>query len=230
MNKESSGISSGKAAVIAAIGLLIMAIAAPIANFVILNDLVVPDNAAKTFDNITASEGAFRIAICLFFLVAVLDVIVAWALFIFLKPVSQTLSTLAAWFRIIYATILLAALFYLLQVLLLLNRADISSFETDQLHMNVLFSVNSFSLAWESGLIIFGFHLFLIGYLMVRAGYMKKILGILLIIASLGYLTDGFGEFLSAGYDLNIAVYTFFGEVVLIFWLLISGRKHKETV
>ena len=39
-------------------------------------------------------------------------------------------------------------------------------------------------------------------------------------VASAGYLIDSFGGFLSAGYDANIALFTFFGEALLMGWLL----------
>ncbi|MEJ2628273.1 MAG: DUF4386 domain-containing protein, partial [bacterium] len=161
---------------------------------------------------------------------AILDIIVAWALFIFLKPVNKSLSLLTAWFRVVYAALLVAALFYLVNVLQLLKGAEyLSSFNASQLQTQVMLSVKSFTNTWEFGLIIFGFHLVLLGYLMFKAGYMRKILGILLLVASLGYLIDGFGKILSSDYNINIAVFTFMGEVVLIFWLLIRGRKVKEA-
>lgn len=230
MKEVSSKISLSRAAIFAAISLIIMAIIAPIANFSILNGLVVPDDAVKTFSNITASEGSLRIAIFLLYIVAILDIIVAWALFIFLKPISKSLSLLTAWFRVVYAALLVAALFYLINVLQLLNGAEyLSSFDASQLQTHVMFSVKSFTITWEFGLIIFGFHLVLLGYLMFKAGYMRKILGILLLVASLGYLIDGFGKILSSDYNINVATFTFIGEIVLIFWLLISGRKVKEA-
>lgn len=55
------------------------------------------------------------------------------------------------------------------------------------------------------------------------------ILGILVLIAGLGYMTVGIGKVLSFNYTMTISAYTFVGEVVLIFWLLIAGRKIKET-
>ncbi|MEZ0074172.1 hypothetical protein ABH927_003528 [Planotetraspora sp. GP83] len=54
---------------------------------------------------------------------------------------------------------------------------------------------------------------------------MPRVLGILLVVAGLGYLADGIGAVLVSGYSLDIALFTFAGEVVLIFWLLISGRR-----
>lgn len=222
-------ISLSNSAIIAGIGLILMTILAPIANFSIIQRLIVPDDAAKTVNNIIASEGLFRLGICFLLINAVLDIIVAWALYVFLKPINKSLSLLTAWFRIVYATILVVILMYLINVLQLVNGADyLTAFETNQLQALVLLSLKNFTLGWGFGLIIFGFHLLLLGYLMLKAGYMHRILGILLIIASLGYFIDGFGNLLSSNYNISIGVFTFIGEVILIFWLLIMGRKIKE--
>ena len=223
-------ISISKSAIIAGIGLILMAILAPIANFSIIQGLIVPDDAAKTVSNIVASEELFRLGICFFLIVAVLDIIVAWALYVFLKPINKSLSLLTAWFRIVYATMLGVVLIYLINVLQLVNGAEyLTAFEPNQIQTLVMLSVRNFTLGWEFSLIVFGFHLLLLGYLVLKAGYMRKILGILIILAALGYLIDGFGKLLSTDYNISISMYTFIGEVILIFWLLIIGRKIKET-
>ncbi len=223
-------ISLKNSAIIAGIGLLIIAIIAPIANFAIIQRLIDPNDVAKTVSNITESNGIFRLGISLFMIVALLDILVAWALYIFLKPVNKSLSLLTAWLRIVYATILVVVLINLLNVLQLLNGADyLSVFSTNQLQTQVMLSLNIFTHGFGFGLIIFGFHLLLLGYMIYKAGYMRKILGILIILAALGYLIDGFGNLLSIDYNITISMYTFIGEVILIFWLLIIGRKIKET-
>lgn len=223
-------ISLKKSAIIAGICLLLMAIIAPIANFAIIQRLIDPNDVAKTVSNITESNGIFRLGIGLFMIVALLDILVAWALYIFLKPVNKSLSLLTAWLRIVYATILLVVLINLINVLQLLNGADyLSVFSTNQLQTQVMLSLNIFTHGFEFGLIIFGFHLLLLGYLIFKAGYMRKILGILILLAALGYLIDGFGNLLSTDYNISISMYTFIGEVILIFWLLIIGRKINET-
>ncbi len=43
------------------------------------------------------------------------------------------------------------------------------------------------------------------------------------MIGCLGYLVDSFGAFLLPGYAVNIAVFTFWGEVLLPLWLVIKG-------
>jgi hypothetical protein len=54
---------------------------------------------------------------------------------------------------------------------------------------------------------------------------MAKIFGILLVVAGLGYLVDGFGTVLVPNYSINIAQFTFVGEAALMFWLLIKGAR-----
>ena len=48
-------------------------------------------------------------------------------------------------------------------------------------------------------------------------------------ILGLGYAVDSFGVVLFAGYALEVATFTFVGEVVLIFWLLLRGRRITST-
>jgi hypothetical protein len=219
-------ISIRKSALVAGFGLLLMAILAPIANFGVFETLIVPGDATATADNIMASPGLFRTGIFVFLIVAILDVVVAWALYILLKPVNKSLSLLAAWLRVVYAAIFVSALSQPLIVLQLLNGSEyLKAFETNQLHVQVLLSLNAFIDEWNMGLVIFGLHLLVLGYLAFKSGYIPKILGILVIIAGLGYLIDNLGKLLSPNYNVTIAMFTFIGEVLLIFWLLWKGIK-----
>jgi hypothetical protein len=230
MTNRITDISLRQAAIVAGIGLLLMAILAPFAEFFVRQGLIVPGDAATTAKSIMADELLFRIAICVYLIVAILDVVVAWALYVFLKPVNKSLSLLAAWFRVVYAGILAIVLVNFVIALQLLSGADyLSAFEIDQVHAQAMLFLNAFSDGWNIGLAIFGLHLLILGYLVFKlSGYMPKILGVLLIIASLGYLVDSFGKLLLPNYDANIAMFTFVGEVLLIFWLLFKGAKIPE--
>jgi hypothetical protein len=118
---RSTDISLRTAAVVAGLGLLMMAILAAFANFSVFQNLVVPGDAKTTADNIMASGGLFRIGICSFLVVAILDIVVAWALYVLLKPVNKSISLLAAWFRVVYAAIFAIALNNLFSALQLLT-------------------------------------------------------------------------------------------------------------
>ena len=228
---RSSDISLRKVAIIAGVGLLIMTITAVFANFAVLESLIVQGDAIATTNNIIASEGQFRLGIVSFLIVLILDVVVAWALYIFLQPVDKNLSLLTAWFRLIYTAIFGVSLLNLVNVLQLLGGADfLKAIETNQLHAQVMLSIRAFNDGWDIGFVFFGLHLTLLGYLVFKSGYIPKFLGILLVIAGLGYLIDSFGTFLSPNYSVEIAIFTFIGELLLMFWLLLKGRRVQQLL
>jgi hypothetical protein len=119
-------------------------------------------------------------------------------------------------------------LFTAVPALLLLGGAGyLAAFEPDQLNALVLFfmDLNAFVIIiWG---LLFGFHLLLLGYLVYRSGFWPRILGILLIIASLGYLAQSYGHILAPQYDdllsTIVLVVAIPGELVFTLWLLIKG-------
>ncbi|HKK41901.1 MAG TPA: DUF4386 domain-containing protein [Bacteroidales bacterium] len=223
-------ISLRSAAIITGIALIFMALLAPVANFSILQKLFIPGDAQATMSNILNSPGSFRAATVLFLIVAVLDIIVAWGLYVLFKPVNHSLSLLTAWIRVVYATMLGVVITSLVYVIQITGGGGPAEFQdTGTFEVVIMQSLMKFNYGWEFSLIIFGFHLLLLGFLAYKAGYMKRILGILLLIAALGYLIDGFGRILTVDYGKGIGVYTFLGEIVLIFWLLIAGGRDKAT-
>lgn len=231
MTNRITDISLRQAAIVAGVGLLLMAILAPFAEFSVRQSLIVPGDAATTANNLMANELLVRISIGIYLLVAILDVIVAWGLYVFLKPVNKGLSLLAAWFRVVYAAVLAIVLVNFVMALHLLSGADyLSVFESKQLYAQVMLFLNAFGEGWSMGLAIFGLHLLALGYLVLKlSGVMPKILGVLVMIAGLGYLIDSLSKLLFPAYDTNIAVFTFIGEVLLIFWLFFKGARISET-
>jgi hypothetical protein len=157
------------------------------------------------------------------------DILAAWALYILLKPVNANLSILTASFRIVYAVIAIVALIHLVTVLKILNNPDyLKTFQSNQLTMQINLSLNAFKNGWDFGIVFFGIHLEILGYLVFRSKYIPKIMGILLIIAGLGYLTNALKPFLFPDISLDFAKFTFYGELIFMLWLLIKGSRMKE--
>jgi hypothetical protein len=230
MNSEKTtrfaNMSLRQVALITGFALLLMSILAPVGYFAILQNLIVPGDAAATVANIVASEGLFRIGICCLLVNAVLDLVVAWSLNILLEPVNKRLSLLSAWFRVAYTVILVVALSNLVVALQLPSGAEYpAAFEPNQLNAQVMRLINTFNDVWNLGYVFFGLHLILLGYLIFKSGYLPKFLGILVAIAGFGYLVDAFGIVLFSNYSMNIATYTFIGEILLFIWLLWKGFR-----
>ena len=218
---------------IAGVGYLIIFITGIFANFFVLQQLTVPGDAAATANNISNSGFLFRTGILGFIIMVVFDVILAWALYLLLSPVNRQLSLLAAWLRLVNATIFGVALFQLFGILKISSGADyLQAADAGQLDTQVMLHLDAFNHTWLIGLVFFGIHLSILGYLIFKSGYMPRILGLLLIVASAGYLTDSFANFLMPNYNDYKEVFSMavilpgvIGELMLTLWLLSKGVK-----
>ncbi len=220
--------SKRKFALVAAIGLLLMAILAPFAQFGVLASLVVPTDAAATTNNIVASIGLFGAAVAAFSVVAILDVAVALGMYVLLRPVNERAALVVTWLRVVYAVAFAYVLLNLLDVAQLLNGASAAALLSDQIHTQVATSVTAFRHGWDLALAIFGLHLVGLGGLLFRSADFPRILGGLVVLAGAGYLADSFGRILVPGYTLTISTFTFVGEVLPIVWLFklaITGSR-----
>jgi hypothetical protein len=59
------------------------------------------------------------------------------------------------------------------------------------------------------------------GYLVFKSGFLPRIIGILVIIAGIGWVVQSFATFLD--YNLSTISITSWGELTLPLWLLIKG-------
>lgn len=140
---------------------------------------------------------------------------VAVALLILFEGVNRLLSTLTAWFRVAYAAVFLVAICQLLVALPLLDENPAAA----------MGAIDAFDTIWHVSLVLFAVHLLLLGYVAYRSGFVPRILGVLLVIAGLGYLADSVAGVLVANSTVDIARFTFVGEVALIIWLLVRGHR-----
>lgn len=227
-------ISLRKAAIVAGLGIVALAILGGFAYGFVFQSLVVSGDATATANNIKTNETLFHIGIFAWLLNFIVDVVVAWALYILLKPVNKSLSLLTAWLRVVYSAIFGAALLNFVIVLILLSGVDyLTVFGTDQLYALALLFLNAFDGIFSIGLVVFGLHLFALGYLVFKSGYIPKILGVLLFLASLGYLITSLASVFLSNYE-NYKTITesifivpmIIGELGLGLWLLIKGGKN----
>ena len=186
--------------------------------------LVVPGDAAATASNIMASESLFRLGIVSALLVQVVNIFVVLALYRLLKPVNKNMALLMVIFILLGAPIAMLNELNQFAALLLLHGTDtLTGFTAGQTQALVPLMLNLHGLGISIAGIFWGLWLFPMGYLVFKSGFLPKILGILLIIGCFGYLVDSFAAFLFPSFGVNIAIFTFWGEVLFPLWLLIKG-------
>ncbi|GAB3136057.1 hypothetical protein GCM10027057_12770 [Marisediminicola antarctica] len=180
--------------------------------------LIVPGDAVQSAQNISGAPLLFFSGVASFAVVAFLDIVVAGALYTLFKPVNRRLSAAAAWMRTVYAVLLLVAISRLV--------VGFSMIGDPETALPVL---ESFTTIWVISLGLFGASLLLVGYLAFRSGFIAKVFGILLAIAGAGYLADAVGMAVVPDFTAVFAQFLFVGEVAIIFWLLIRGRRRAAN-
>jgi hypothetical protein len=207
------------------VALLVLAALSAIAALVVVDGLVTTGAAAQPATDIRASEGTFRLAVAGLYVVVVLDIIAAWALFQFFTPVNDWLARLAAWLRVGFAVVFLVAISQLAAVPGMLSDAGYrDAFGNKKLQAQAMVKLEAFDHTWMAAMLLFGAHLALLGYLAYRSGYVPRLIGVLLVISGVGYAFDTFSSVLSTD-PMVISTVTFLGEFVLAVWLVVRGGR-----
>jgi hypothetical protein len=224
-----TGITLRQAALIAGFAYLLSPVT--YAEYTLMPKLVISGNIDQTVQNLSAHGNLFFAGILCYLITFLEDIVIAWALYILLSPVNRALSLLTAWFRLMYTAVALAGLLHLVTAYNLVNTpVYLKLFGFGPLHAQVQLSLGSYRDDWSFSLIIFGVHLVLLGYLIFRSTYIPKIIGILLVIDGLGWVINSLQSYLYPNANLGFIFITFFGEVVLMLWLLIGGWMMKADV
>lgn len=194
------------------------------ANFAVRMRLIVPDDATSTSENLARSETAVRFAVAAFIVVFLLDVIIAWALYVLFRPFGARAALHASWFRLVYTIFLGVASVFLFLALRLATSTYGDGVQVDQA---VMLALDAFEYAWLIGLAAFGLHLMLVGHIMIKSRAAPALLGWILAVAGTAYLADTFAHVLLAGYQsvaglflILVAVPSVVGELAFTLWLL----------
>lgn len=213
---------------IAGVLYLIITVAAVFAHFYVPGELIVAGDAAATAANIMASESLFRIgAIGSELIILLSEVLLSVVLYLLFRPVSKTLSLLAAISRLIMTTIHGLNLLNYYFVLQLLSGGDyLTVFSPEQVNALVTLFLSAHSYGFTIGIAFLVPHVFILGYLIIKSGYFPKVLGYLFIAAGIGYLVDTIGWLLVPGYTTTpdlIAMVIAVAELAFPIWLLVKG-------
>ena len=196
-----------------------------------LRGLVVDGDAAATANNILAHESLFRLGLATGLISTAFYVAVTALFYDLFKTVSRSLSLLAAFFSLVGCAILaFASLFQLAPLVVLGGSQYLSVFKVEQLRALALMFLELNTQANNICVAFFGVYCLLIGYLIFKSFFLPRILGVLMALAGLGWLT-----FLSPPLANHLSPYNlvlgFLAELALMLWLLVRGvnvQRWKE--
>jgi hypothetical protein len=211
---------------------LMEAVTAAFGQVIIPGKLVVAGNAAATAANILGHEQLFWLG----FVLSLIGVAfhIAWALLMYelLKPVNRSLSLLAAFFVLVSCAMqALTSLLYLAPFLILQGGSSMSAFTAEQLQALALMFLKLNQYAFNIDLVFFGLWCVLTGYLIFRSTFLPRILGVLLAIDGLGFVTYLYPPLAYHLFIPYLAAASALGEIPLELWLIVMGvnvQRWKE--
>ncbi|MBT3208422.1 MAG: DUF4386 domain-containing protein [Bacteroidetes bacterium] len=214
MNKRKVAITTGWS-------LILMAIIAMFSVGYAFSEFYQADQIEFLNDNILKNLGLYRSMLWGILIIIILDLLVSFTLYEYFKDDNRKMSLASGILRLAYTFIFGIATFFLtknLNVTELTNQTISTNFQL-------------FQSIWNGGLIVFGFHIILIGILMKLHSRIPKILWYLALIAGVSYVIIHFFKLISPDSEfvntLNmiLALPMAIGELGLAIWLLVKGGR-----
>lgn len=211
---------------------LIIIVTGILGELLIRNKMIVSGDAGTTANNIMASGSLWRIGVANDILMHVCDVGLMLIFYILLKPVNKYLAMLTVLFTLVQTAVLVATKLNLIAALFPLDNAEyLKAFDARQLQTLTYLAIRADGYGFAIGLIFFGFACLVLGYLIFRSEYFPKLLGVMMQIAGVCYLTNSFALILAPSFGDKlfpwIHIPSFIAELSLCLWLLIKGVRDQ---
>jgi hypothetical protein len=192
--------------------------------------LFVRGNATVTADHIRASESLLRVGITSELVHQIIFVFLVLALYRLFKTVNETHARqMVILGALVSVPIVFLNVLNEIAALILVSGADfLTVFDKRQLDALAMLFVRLHGQGINVVSIFWGLWLFPLGMLVIRSGFLPQVLGVLLLIAGLGYLSSSFTTLLLPQYEDSVeslAGILEYGEMPIIFWLLIVGAR-----
>lgn len=197
---------------------------------------IIHGNAAATAANILGREPMYRLGVTANLVAAVCYLVATVFVYELLKPVDRRLSLLAAFFSVTASAVAVANLLFHFAPLIVLGGAEyLNVFTVEQLQAMALTLLRMRDPGFYLSHILYGLHCLLVGTLILRSTFINGVIGVLMTVAGLGWITMGLSNLVVPGFGRTLMPFIMMpgvvGELSLTFWLLIAGvnvQRWKE--
>jgi hypothetical protein len=190
--------------------------------------LVVDGDAAATATNILTHRGLFQLGFAVYMIEMACQIAITALFYELFKPAGRSVSLLAAFLGLAGCVIKTFSRVFFIAPLFVLGGAHyLSVFSTEQLQALALLLLKVNDRGAALALVFFGFYALLTGYLIIRSTFLPRILGVVSVVAGLGWLSF---LYLPLGYSLfpYVAAFGLLGAAALIVWLLVFGVNEQR--
>jgi hypothetical protein len=185
--------------------------------------------AAQVYQAMMTNEGSFRLALVVALTSGFLFLMVAWGLYVLLRPVNRNLALLFLLLNAVGVAIQGASMLSLISALMQGDAASqMQAYSAAQLEGLAYLSINVYKAGFVTAQLFFATWLFPLGYLVYRSGFLPRFLGILLVLDGIAVLIWFLQALLLPDYPAirypGLAL-SFVAELGLALWLLVKGVK-----
>jgi len=213
---------------------LLMGLPAVFSLLYIPSALIVPGDPRATANKILASETLFRLGIVSELVFATVFIFVVRALYRLLSEVNRIQASLMMILALVSIPIWFVNVLNEIAALTLMRGAGfLSGFEKGQLDALAMLFLDLHRDGFALAHIFSGLWLFPFGVLVMQSGFIPRVLGLLLMVAGLGYLAISLASLLLPAYASvvsRVATLLTAGEFPIMPWLLIKGVTDRSLV
>jgi hypothetical protein len=212
-------------AAVAGVLVVISIFAGGFAEVYVPGKLLVASDPNATALNVAASPELFRLSFLGYLVEAVCDVTLTLIFYVLLRPVSSTLSLLAAFFGIVAtATFATSELFYFMASVPILDTAVQKHMTIDQSTLFIYSALTLYRYGGTVFMVFYGVATVLRGYLFYRSAYFPRWLGALLLLAGAGFIIENVMAVALPQYHSDLLLAPMFVTMIaLAVWLLLKG-------
>lgn len=187
--------------------------------------LMMTGDAATTADQLRLHDDLFRLGFAAYLVEAFSDVVLAWLLYVLLKPVHRDLALLSAFFGLVSMSIFaVTKLLYFAAPTFLSGSRHLTAFSPDQLESLASVFLSLYAVLGGVSMLFYGTAWIIRGYLTFRSGYLPRFLGALMAAAGLGFAAKTITHVLAPAYSWDLLLAPMFlNLVVLAVWMLVKG-------
>lgn len=190
---------------------------------VVSDRLVVVGDAAETATNIAAHSLLYQLGFAAYLVEMACQITMTALFYDLLKPVSTSVSRLAAIFGLVGCTIKIVSRLFFISPLLVLGGAQyLSVFSAEQLQALGLLLLRMNYRGETITMVFFGIYAILLGYLIIRSGFLPTFLGVLSMAGGVGWLTYLHEPFAARVAPIVLGV-SVVGALLKAVWLMVFG-------
>ena len=187
--------------------------------------IIVSGDAAATAANIVAHPMVFRMSFATYLVEGFCDIILCVLWYVILRPVNKNLALISAFVGVVsMITFAIAQSNFWASSIILKDAGGMTAFTQEQRSALAYLSLRISTMIASLFFCFYGTASAIRGFLIMRSGYLPKVLGVLLMIGGAGFILRSLTYILAPAYGGSLMLVPMaVAGIPLTFWLLVKG-------